>query len=300
MTHHFRPQRISAPRRSLQAGLSLIELMISLLIGFVVVGAVLAAYVGSGTSSRNTQAMSQITEDASVALNVIRTHLAMAGYSRPIGLNAQKIFQKAQTEPALYGCDSSFADLSADIGALNCDAGADDSDALAIAYEADPRNSIVNADGEPLDCLGNSLEDSKRGVAPNDYHLSYSRFYVDQPDGAVAKGLYCRGPGSNTAQALVENVERLEVTYGVAGAAGGTQVARYVTAADLTRAQFDQVISVRVCVVIASTGNVMDQVTSYQGCDPFADRITPGDGDRRMFRAFTSTVVLHNRLKASS
>lgn len=287
------------PRRR-QRGLSLVELMVSLVVGLVIVAAVLGAFVASGTSSRHTQAMTQMTEDATVALAVIRSHLAMAGYSRPVGVNAQKAFQKAQTEPALFGCEGGFADLSADIGALACDAGASDSDALALAYEADAANSIVNADGEPLDCLGNSLQGSKRGEAPADYHLSYSRFYVDQPEGAPARGLYCRGPGSEEAQALVDNVERLAITYGVAAGVDGTAVARYLSASELTRSEFDQVISVRVCLVVASAGQVQDRVTPYQGCDPFAAQTTPAAGDRRLFRAFTSTIVLHNRLKATT
>jgi type IV pilus assembly protein PilW len=300
--HRPWPRRLRSglQQRSQQRGLSLIELMVSLLVGMIIVGAVLAAFVASGTSGRHTQALSQMTEDAAVAQTVLRTHLAMAGYSRPLGVNAQKLFRKAQTEPALFGCEGAFDDLSADIGALGCAPGVDDSDALAIAYEADAANSIVNGTGEPLDCLGNSLQDSKRGVAPDDYHLSYSRFYVDQPEGAPSKGLYCRGPGSDDAQALVDNVERLAITYGVASGVDGTTVARYVTAGELTRSEFEQVISVRVCLVVASTGQVQDRVTPYQGCDPFAEATTPAAGDRRMFRAFTSTVVLHNRLRAAT
>lgn len=289
-----RSRRYQTGRRTAQAGLSLIELMISLLIGLIVVGAVLVTYLNSGVSSRNTQALSQMAEDASVALNVLRTHVAMAGYSRPTGVTtgANRVFTRAQSQAAVFGCDAAFDDLSKDIGTIAC--AAEGSDSIAVSYEADAGNSITNASDEPLDCLGNSLA-PKLGTAPNDHYLSYSRFYVDQPEGAPSASLYCRGPGSNSAQALVENVERLEILYGITD--GTTpRVARYVSAGDLTRPQFNQVLSVRICVVVASATPVMDQVTPYQACDPFAEPTSPADGDRRMFKAFTSTIVLQNRL----
>lgn len=277
-----------------QRGLSLIELMIALVIGLVVVGVVLAAYVSSGFSSRHTQAMLQITEDASVALNVIRSHVAMAGYSRPLAVTAHQAFTKAYSGPALFGCDASFKAIAQPIDTLDCDPAKATSDAIAVAFEADSGfsgNSLTSG-GVPLDCLGNALPRS--GVAPNDYYLSYSRFYVDQPAGAPTRGLYCLGPGNVSAQALVENIERLEILYGVA-AVGGVQVIRYVPASELARADFARVVAVRLCVVVASSGPVMDAATPYQGCDQFAAPTRPDD--KRMYRAFTSTMVLHNRLR---
>lgn len=279
-----------------QRGLSLIELVISMAIGLVVVGAVLAAYLGSGVSSRHTQAMLQITEDASVAMNVIRSHLAMAGYSRPLSVSAPQQFTRAYTRPGLFGCDSSFKLIAQPIDDLDCDPAKSTSDAIAVAFEADSGSSgnSITSGGVPLDCLGNALPRS--GVAPNDYYLSYSRFYVDQPAGATAKGLYCLGPGNASAQALVENVERMEILYGVA-AVGGAQVIRYAAASELARGDFARVVAVRLCVVVASSGPVMDDPTPYQGCDQFADLTLPPD--KRMYRAFSSTMVLHNRLRNS-
>ncbi|TDM09175.1 MAG: hypothetical protein C4K60_07630 [Ideonella sp. MAG2] len=140
-----------APRR----GLSLVELMIAMVIGLVVVGAVLAAYLGSGASSRHSQALAQITEDATVALNLMRSHLAQAGYSRPVAFNGGKIVP-AYTGPSLFGCNSGFADLSKPIEQLSCGAGSQH--AFAVAYEADSSNSVLGGSPRvPLDCIGNGL-----------------------------------------------------------------------------------------------------------------------------------------------
>ena len=284
------PHRFATHRRS--QGFSLVELMISLVIGMVVIGAVLAAYLGSGFSSRNSQAMSQMTEDASVALNVLRAQISMVGYSQPTGVNSSG-FTRAYNGVGLVGCDDmQFADLALGIDALTCVASAGSSDSIAIAYEADAFNSAVSSTGAPLDCLGNALS-LPSGIT---YYLSYSRFYLDQPEGATAQSLYCRGPGNASAQALVENVADLQVTYGVAAApvpGQNRRVAYYAKASDLNAAQFAAVMAVKVCVLVASASEVMDTKTPYQPCDPFDNQVTPTD--RRMYRAFSSTIVMHNR-----
>ena len=289
---------VAAQRWGRQAGLSLVELMVALLIGLGVVGTVLAAYVGSGMSSRHSTAMAQMADDAAVALNVLRQHLAMAGYSRPAGVDRDGTrFARVYTGPALFGCDSAFANLAVDIDDLACQPADDASDAIAVAFEADLHNSLANADGtHPLDCLGNAITGPRRGVPPNDHWLSYSRWYVDRPEGTSTRALHCRGPGAPGAQALVENIERLEILYGVAEGSS-PHVARYEPASALSRAAFERVLTVRVCVVVASAVAVMDQVTAYAGCDPYAEPILPAAGDRRLFKAFTSTIVLHNRVE---
>lgn len=287
--------RLSLRRSALARGLSLIELMISMVIGLVVVGAVLAAYLGSGASSKHSQAMAQITEDATVALNIMRAHIAQAGYSRPVAFNGGKIVP-VYTGPSLFGCNTGFADLSVGISALACGSGSQH--AIAVAFEADESNSIMGGTPKaPLDCIGNGL--AEQGTAPpGKYYLSYSRFYVAS-SGSGGNALYCRGSSAGTTggQALVENIQSLQVLYGLAQA-GKQEARQYVNAQQLVAAgaSYNDVVSVRLCVVVASSGNVLDAVTPYQGCDPFAAPITPNASDRRMYRAFTSTVVLQNRV----
>ena len=289
---------VSSPLRG-QRGFSLIELMISLVIGLVVIGAVLAAYLGSGLSSRNSQALSQISEDANVALSVLRTYLSMVGYSKPIAVIGGGEFTLRYPGVSLNGCDTDFEDMSQDIGLLTCPAAVPGaSGSVAIAYDVDEFNGVLDSDGVPLDCIGNSL--TQQGAVPNLYYLSTSRFYLDLPSGASAKALYCRGT-SATPAALVENVEDLQITYGVAApvvTGENRRVGYYAKAGDLIAAggNFANVMAVKICVLVASAQEVMDVPTPYQPCGPFEEKITPTD--KRMYRAFTSTMVLQNRLGA--
>lgn len=268
-----------------QQGFSLIELLISMVIGLVVVGAMMAAYLGTGLSSRNTRALAQITEDASVALNVLRTTVGMTGYRDPVSLDpVTGKFVSRYAGATLQGCDTAFASLDQDIGLLQCGGDAT-SDAIAVAYEADARNSVTNAAGEPLDCLGNRFDADASGA-----RVAYQRFYVS------SNSLFCRGPGNAAGQALVDNIVTMQINYGVGDPAlvppRPNEVVRYESAATMTAVDFANAVSVRVCVLVRSDGEVMDSVTDYRDCDGISQ--TPGD--RRMYRAFTSTIVLQNRL----
>lgn len=283
-------QGMNLSGRRAQRGLSIIELMIAMVIGMVTVGAVFAAYLAAGQSSRHSQAMAQISEDANAAFAVLRSHVAMAGFSRPISQGSGGAFVRAYSGAALFGCDQQFVDTAIAIGALTCQAAPASGtvpDAVAVAFEADASNAVASS-GVPVDCLGSSL--ALEGTAPNQYYLSTARFFVD------AGALKCRGVTSTGAQALVENVVDMQVRYGVPDVAKGP-ITWYGDAADLgsDAALWGRAESVRVCVVVASEQQVLDDVAAYTPCFPanYGDTVTPTD--RRLYRAFTTTIVLHNR-----
>ena len=283
--------RVGRMARTAQTGFSLVELMVAMVVGLMVIGALLSTFYVTSVTGRHGQALSQMTEDASVAMNMLRSQLSQVGYSRPVGLGANK-FVPAYTGAGMNGCDSSFTDTGVAIAALACEDSSDDDDlqdSIAVAYEADARNSVVSG-GVPLDCLGNALTIV---AGANPYYQAYNRFYLDTPDGATRRALYCRGPGNNSAQALVENIEDMQIRYGVTNKFDVTpvQVARYASASSLAN-NFANVVSVRVCLVVASTNEVLDAPTSYVNCQ----QQVKAPADRRMYRAFTSTVVLQNRL----
>lgn len=278
-----------------QAGFSLVELMISMVIGMVVVGAVMAAYLASGTSGRNGRALSQITEDASIVFSVLRSGISMVSYGAPTGVNGGR-FTKVYTGPGLYGCSGKFSDASVDIDKLAC-AADKGPNAIAVAFEADEWNSVrKSGTTEPLDCLGNSF--AKTGTV----WVAYNRYYVDNNQ------LLCRGPGDKTAAALVDNVVDLQIQYGIARSdiannpAEDSHRVTYYASADAIggtpgSAEWrDRVVSVRVCVEIRSADNVLDEsMGSYQGC---AGQVAVDADDRHLYRMFTNTIVLQNRVGA--
>lgn len=64
-----------------QAGVSLIELMISLVVGTFVLAALLYVYSGSRTTARHTDAMSRLQENGRIAIDVLAFETRMAGYN---------------------------------------------------------------------------------------------------------------------------------------------------------------------------------------------------------------------------
>lgn len=279
--------RLTMSRRALR-GFTLVELMVAMAIGLVVLAAMYAGYVGSSRTTGVGRALAQVTEDASAAMGILRSHVTAAAYSAPVGGPAGAgtgFTYNASTDNWIRGCDADFADLTQPIESLAC--GASGSDALAVAYEANQFNSITKTVGgvkTPLDCLGNTL-----ALTGGTYYLSYSRFYIS------GDALFCTGPGNANGQALVENVADMQITYGVAAA--GTHVAdTYKTASQVTAdGSWPRVVSVRVCLIVRSADEVLDAPADYQGCNPFANPTTPAAGDRHMYRAFTSTFVIQNR-----
>lgn len=284
-------QCFSFDKRGRQAGFSLVELMISMVIGMVVVGAVLSAYLAAGNSGRNGRALAQITEDASIAMSVLRSNISMVGYGKATGVDSDGLFTKTYGGLGVFGCNGAFADTSKAIDQLTCAAG-EAPDSIAVAYEADKWNSVPSG-VVPLDCLGNKIP------LVGGYYLAYNRFYV-------ANGqLLCRGPGSDEAQALVDNVEDMRIFYGVAGNGflrkdPNTHRVSYFGSAsvfdDLGKTMAsDGLMSVRVCLVIRSADNVLDAPADYHGCN---GDVKVEDGDRHLYRTFTSTIVLQNHVGA--
>lgn len=289
-------------RRARQAGFSLIELMVALVVGLMVVGALLSTYYAIVVSNKHGQAMSQVTEDASVALNILRANLSQAGFSNAYGTNAGALLRN-YTAGAVRGCDSAFSNTAVAIDALTCSDTTNNpalSDSVAVAYEADASNSTVNAAGSPYDCIGNTWAAVAAAPPKPAYWLAYSRFYLATPGGAARTALYCLGPGNAAGQVLVENIVDMQVKYGVAASMGTSpvQVAYYTDATTLAGV-FTNVVSLRVCLVVSSINEVVDKLANgtyppYYNCRGGGAQTVPTDG--RLYRAFTSTVVLQNRL----
>lgn len=291
-----------------QAGLTLVELLVAMVVGLSVIGAGLAMYVSSGASSSASSQITQMSEDANTALSVLRTHVAMAGYSRPIGTTSTGL-TKLYAGPAIFGCQNGLSTasksqlMSAGIE-LTCNPGAASAnETLIVAYEADVNNTVPTSANTGTDCLGSEIPAQKAPTGGN-YYVAENRFFLN-----AAGALSCQGNGSATPQPMVDNIADFSVMYGVARpdpgspTVPGTSANRYLTATEvgtMTDANWNNVVSVRLCVIVRSEDNALDTVAPpYVDCH--GNTITPSTWgssskpDKRSYRMFTSTVVLHNR-----
>lgn len=299
-----------------QTGMTLVELLVAMVVGLSVIGAGLAMYVSSGSSSSASGQIAQMSEDANAALSILRTHVAMTGYSRPIGATATGM-TKLYDGQVIFGCQNglsanSTAQLLTTGATLTCENGDPSAnETLIVAYEADTNNTIPTSANTGTDCLGHEIPASTDKPAIGNYYISENRFYLSQTG-----SLLCRGNGNKstpgtpgTPQPLVDNIADFSVMYGVASSdvgsptVPGTYAKRYMTASevgDMANANWKNVVSVRLCVVVRSEDNALDTVAPpYQDCHGTTVTPTtwgsPAKPDKRSYRLFTSTVVLHNR-----
>lgn len=288
-------------RRARVRGISLIELLISLVIGLVVVGAVMVSIIGSGQTGRYQAAFAQMNEDAQIAFSILTRDIQMAGYSQPTGLVSTIpatptptmvfSFGTLGTSTHVIGCDTGFADPRA--VPLTC--GTATTPAFEVVYEADANNTVLTSTGRPSDCLGNrigAVADPAPYVARNRYFLSVGN--------SARPELSCTSAGAATGpEPLVENIEDMRVLYGVAAAPGSTQVLRYVTATQVRAIgpnEWFNVISVRLCLLVRSSDPVLsgedDSLKTYLDCDA----VRQTSADRYVRRAFFTTAAIRDKM----
>lgn len=307
--------------------------MISLTIGLVIFAASMQVYLSASRGSRVSQIDTELNDEGIAALNLIQQQLKQAGYSTqiiPAGPNAVVVGNYAGL--AVFGCDHGFANLGADFDNLSCKSGSSGASALAIRYEATLDNTYPTREDprRPTNCIGNGIDYVQPSSVlpeptpkPEPYALADNRYFINV-DSAVSS-LSCRGVqgsgASESSQPLIPEVEDMVIRYGVASR-GSLQLASeydlerhqiidYLTASEVSALpsapaaippgasdrenRWSRVLSIRVCVVMRSRDPVPDTPEggfTYRDCDNASVTGT----DNYLRRAFTTTVLLRNRL----
>jgi len=277
-----------------ERGLTLIELLISMVIGLVVVGAVIVSFIGSGRAGRYQAAIGQMNQDAQVALNLLAREVQMAGYISP-----------GQTlgAPGVFGCDGTVGTVPftspAATGPVTCGANTGTTvSALEVVYEADTYTTVpAGVSNLPSDCLGNQL------TIAGTIYIARNRFYIDTSSSG-RRELHCASNTGNTPQPLIENVDDMQLWYGVAASAAPTQVIRFVRAGkDATStdtvngqgaAEWNNVNSVRICLLMRSSEPILTGEDTLSYADCYGTTQTPTD--KYLRRAFFTTATIRTKM----
>ncbi|UQG54948.1 MULTISPECIES: PilW family protein [unclassified Marinobacter] len=269
-------------------------------------------------------------------------------YTKPIasgltyGGDILPVFVDSSITPAfelsdynIRGCDGAFSNINAatSLDGLVCavpDPVIAVPDSIALSYEADDFNTVPTTATPPLptDCLGYAL-DKIKAVIPGIpagygsdvfsaelkdvfYFVADNRFYIDSSSATAAPSLYCQGNGiDSTAQPLVENIEDMQITYGVEIPDGQTRtVAGYLRADELlatpdpdvlaaftSQERWRKVVTVRICLLVRSENAVVSDLASarYFNCAGTLETAPPDD--LRLRRTYSTTVMLRNWLE---
>lgn len=244
-----------------QNGFTLIELMIAATISLILLLMIGTVFVSSRQAFRVQEDNARVQESGRFALEILGRGIKQAGLA-DIPFTGFKV---AFSGDAINGTNG----------------GAGVPDTLTLQYDGviDDRD----CDGDPV-----TVADAAAGA------IVQSHFNVD----TVNAQLRCAGsiavapvaPGAPpTGAVLVENVEDLQIFYGI-DTTGDQSANQYVD----FPADWDRVVTARVCVLIRSENtNIASAGNSYLDCNGAVVAV-PADG--RLRRAFSATFNLRNRV----
>jgi type IV pilus assembly protein PilW len=249
----------TAPFKS--RGHTLLELTIALALGLLIVTACLSLYRSQRAAFERAHDAARMHDAASVALDLIGQQLQMAGFSS----SAEAI------DAAVFGCSQGRV-IGADTAAA-CEALSSHSDGVQVRYAADAIATWPTSGGAPTDCLGQSVSDA----------FVTNRFYAKPSASSNEPELYCEGSGKQ-AQPIVEGIERIRVTYWLAGSSSA------LDASAITRERWPTVYAAEVCVLVRGYLAQTKRKADYVDC---ANAPVSAD-DGRTRQTFWRRVALRN------
>lgn len=266
-----------------QAGFSLIELMVALLLSSLLVAGAVKMFTANTQAMRLQQQISVAQESGRLGIEMLKADLRRAGMGDPVGANE------------IVGVNAATAVGSAVPGLLAA------SDSIQVAYQ--PAEATT-------DCEGNTAPANSTVI---------NRYYVAADTNPAIAALFCDGRVINggvttngpSGTALLRGVESFQVQYGVLGPApvagaassvnGYGSARRYVTAGALGGATLQQVVSLRIGLLVRSEEGI-EGLPAPANDIPLLDQTVTATtlatvqvtGRRPVHRAFVETMALRN------
>lgn len=245
--------RIVSMRR--EAGMTLVELMVGIIIGLLVVGAAIAGLMASRSASGTVSDATQLQQQASYAFRILGQQIRQAG-SLELNLDVERV--TGSTTPLSAGSKVGFkVDYTQwDQIIDGKDSPAGNEFALTVGYQNYFEDQFDAASTTTLfrDCLGEGGLQSG-----GDYPRIINRF-------AVRNGaLVCNGASGNT-QEIIRNVNDFRVGYYVqSDAVTGVPKLKKVNAADVER--WSDVVALEICLdLIGDVAVHLPANSTYRNC----------------------------------
>ncbi len=314
----IKPQGKKILRLKSQSGLSLIELMISMVVGLFLLAGVVTNFISTTDADIKRAAVGEMDANAAMAINILRQTISHAGY-RSIEnaiLEDDNPFYTKNKDVANATCrNGSDRDLWT-VSANNRTRDSDSKDFLTVISLADnpcktghtscpPGSGNENPDALVYtDCTGIGATSNAHSVAcssdpdvgmkvPADAKIYSSFWLLKNSESPEDRTLYCDGSRGGR-QAIVNDVEAIQYLYGVTNEAGSTtyRSANQVEAAG----QWAMVTSVQVGLLMRSSNQyVLDQVSTKTQYNLLKTNVDIATKDlRRLFRVYTTSINLEN------
>jgi type IV pilus assembly protein PilW len=247
-----------------QEGLSLIELMISSTLSLILMAAVLQVFVSTNITYNLTNDVGRIQENGRFSLDYLTNSLRLAHYKVP-----------AENGPFLDTACGDFDPCTANgVG--------DDSDRVAVLFNP-PAD-----DGTETDCTG--------ALVPADSIIA-NVFYITA-NGTI-NSLTCRGYDFTLGawiaaeQPLIDGIDNMQVLYGINSSITSVNVTKYVNAANIPAADWPNVASVRIGLLVSSgddIGTAESRTRKFILLDSDEISIT----DKKSRQIYSTTIAINN------
>ncbi|SFP82057.1 type IV pilus assembly protein PilW [Nitrosomonas cryotolerans] len=243
-------------RGRMQNGFTLVELMLAMTISLVLLLLIGTVFVSSRQAFRVQEDGARIQESGRFALEILGRSIKQAGFA----------------DIPFIGDKMAFSGTA--INGTNGAGGA--ADTLTVQYDG-----IIGS----RDCEG-TVVIAAGTIIQNHFNLDAANAEL-QCAGTIAVTPPAPGP-SSSGQVLLNNVEDLQVLYGI-DTTGDQSANQYVA----VPANWDQVVTARICILIRSEKMGVVAAGYYLGCNSTAVAVP---ADRRLRQAFSATYNLRNRV----
>jgi type IV pilus assembly protein PilW len=260
-----RRQTISA--RFSQRGLSLIEFMVSLVIGLMTVAVAVSALTVTNQISGTVNHVAKMQRDASHAFQIIGLHLRRAGAARlslAVGKNDAVDAIDPLDKVALYVDGYSAANppvIGTDNHTLTVRYPIYDQKRLNPGTGTSVPENVTQVLPVVLDCQGNVVTNSTTGLpVPNAMAVNQYKLLGDK--------LVCMGTNSPDEVEIISNVSDFKVKYYVQeGAITLTPTIKVADSATKVGGSWDKVSAIEVCLDLMSEGPVKTEEATYVDCE---------------------------------
>ena len=298
-----------------QCGVTLIELMISMVLGLALIAGVSSLFLQMQKSNRVQRALGAMADESSYVQEVLQKEIRRTDGLRSksdINGTADKVFIPRNNILA-SGLTMGIEEY------IKGDATTPTNDSFVIRYQlldANDLTAAVSSNGSSP-CTQNVLLAAGEDPAVQEHVVSVY-FYLNAgtlsctaqramqdikntpigtPETCIANCTSTTNYAPLTGQAvdLISNVVKLKLSYGVDDDIGGGRdnaANYYVDAASVPAGKWKDIVSVRLSVVVRSAAdNLTDTIVPYT-----IDGTSVTPTDHRLYKVFTTTIALRNRL----
>ncbi len=296
-----------------QKGMSLIELMISMVVGLFLLAGVVSNFISTTDNDRVRDAISEMDATANVVFDALRPAIAHAGYGGIDNIRIEKPFYTESDgtveNSSCGGADTivwtetvdgftqklgrkdrisviSMADNPCKDGETNCAADADKNPNANVYYDCTGGGSDTS-DTRVVSC---STDTANGGMTDPTKAKIYNTFFLTTN---ADRTFSCQGSRGGT-QPITDNVEAIKYLYGVTDNNGRTYYRNATKVEDDD--QWGMVTSVQVGLLVRSSAQyLLKTASTKKKYYPLKFGITIADNDlKRMFKVYTTTIYLEN------